>query len=1574
MADDSTIDIYQKGTQVYFPDEDEGWIEGTTTARTLAGENLKLTFAVPGRKDIVLDTTLTKLAATKYVDLPPLKNPPMLEGLDDLANLSYLHEPAVLNNVKIRYAAEQIYTYSGIVLIAMNPFRPMPIYTPDTMREYSGKRRGELEPHLFAVAEEAYRTMLRESKNQSIIVSGESGAGKTASAKYIMRYFAAVDDLDGTKVMHRSNSSLSGGATEIEEAVLSTNPIMEAFGNAKTTRNDNSSRFGKYIEILFTKPSRNTASPRIMGAKIRTYLLERSRLVFQPSQERNYHVFYQMCAAMPAAERKEFGVTIWQDFHYLKQGAAGVVPGIDDIADFKATQEALSTIGIPIAQQWDIFRVCAALLHIGNIKISAIRDEAFVQDEDPALQQACRLLGIDQSEFKKWIVKKQIILRSEKIVSNVNQVAATTGRDSVAKFLYSTLFDWIVRVTNKCLYKETAVQNTTFIGVLDIYGFEHFKKNSFEQFCINYANEKLQQEFNQHVFKLEQEEYIAEKINWSFIDFNDNQPCITMIEGKLGILDLLDEESRLPSGADGTLITKLHSRFATPEFKDFYEKPRFGQTAFTIKHYATDVTYDIEGFLDKNKDTVSDEHMACLLKTENTFLKDVLEPDPAAVAAVEEVKQSKGTLSRGGAGGVLKKPTLGAIFKASLVQLMATINSTEVHYIRCIKPNMAKAAFQFEPQMVLAQLRACGVLETIRISCAGYPSRWTFQEFADRYYLLIRSSQWDKKAKVLTERIVKARITNEDRFQVGLTKIFFRAGQLAYLENLRSARLREAVVLIQSNMRRYVYHRRYLQMRTAAIVIQVAVRRWRGRRLLQSMREDQAATKIQRTARGYLARSKYNKMRKDVITVQSAWRMHQAIKERKVLYQKLNAVQIQRAKEEKERNAYRRKIVLVQSLWRRKLARREFKKAKEEARSVGKLMEVKYQLDNKVIELSQSVQRKELENKALAEKVALLDAAVTKLRDQLLHSEQKSKAVADSSNEGTQALKVEVTHLRESNTALQKEADKLQAAMKRKEDEVARLTAEMTVHKEEAKKAKEETKKVALSGSGGRGLDEAAEAKYQKEIQALKAQIEVYVAAKYKPDRKADALMSSPTSPGRVMNGEVNGYSPTKEDSMLSLSPNLSPSRGTRSRRHSFAVGEDPGATRDIRTEIAGSDVSGDKLVEDKLVEEEILDSLITNLNLPLPNSQTQASRKEIFFPAHLIGSCMLKMISNDLNVRMTNLMANIMKAIQTLTMKFEDDYVSAFWLSNCYELLCIVKTAQDRETQSRNKAPARGSMLSRRATTLLSETERALDRARHDLEYLLIEIYHGWVKELKKRLNNMIVPAVIENQSLPGYICKQNGGIFARLGYSPATATFSIEQLLNFLSKLSKTMRSYYMEDTMARQLLTELVRVIGVSGFNHILVRKNFLTWKRGVQIQYNVSRLEEWCTSNGISEATLHLQQLLQAAKLLTLNKQSPQDIETIFDVCFLLNPTQIKKLLTLYLAGDYDSPLSPELLKIVTTRAVLNEKSDILLLDLDQAPDFGKPNPRTLDHVDRFIPPWISLPHLQAMLSGGPGASQ
>ncbi|KAJ3370436.1 Myosin type-2 heavy chain 1 [Kappamyces sp. JEL0680] len=724
-------------------------------------------------------------------------------GADDLTSLSYLHEAALLHSVRLRYSQESIYTYSG----------------------------------LFAIAEEAYRKMVVERRNQSIIVSGESGAGKTMSAKFVMRYFAIVEELTGgTKSSHPKQGQDEGGS--IEDAVLGTNPIMEAFGNAKTTRNDNSSRFGKYIEILFDRRPKNPSSVFISGARVRTYLLERSRLTFQPESERNYHIFYQLCAAVPAAEKKELGIISWDKFHYLKQGNTGTIHGVDDVAEFEITKKGMSTVGISVSEQWSIFKICAAILHIGNIKITASGGTAQIDDADEALLFASKLLDVDASKFKHWLIKRQIITRSEKIVTNASPDQAVVARDSIAKFIYSKLFDWIVKVVNIKLDTSNGSVDQSFIGVLDIYGFEHFAKNSFEQFCINYANEKLQAEFARHVFKLEQEEYVAEAISWSFINFSDNQKCIDMIENKLGILDLLDEESRLPSGADKSLITKLYQRFGPAEH-EYFQKPRFGETEFVVKHYALDVAYQIDGFIEKNKDTVSDEQLAMLNSSGFELFQEIIKIDaPEAVSP-----------PRGGRGGA-KKPTLGSIFKQSLIQLMETLRQTNPHYIRCIKPNQSKRPFEFEPQNVLGQLLACGVLETIKISRAGYPSKHTYAEFVSRFYFLVHSSIWKRNAKELTEAIVKSSIKGDNKYELGKTKIFFRAGQLAFLEKLRKEKYDAIVHLLQKNALRKYHQSRYKAMKAATLVIQ---RSWRrhfqtkeDRQLLKELKEEFARARLEK--------------------------------------------------------------------------------------------------------------------------------------------------------------------------------------------------------------------------------------------------------------------------------------------------------------------------------------------------------------------------------------------------------------------------------------------------------------------------------------------------------------------------------------------------------------------------------------------------------------------------------------------------------------------------------------------------------------------------------------------------------
>ena len=911
---------FEVGTRCWYPSKEHGWVAAEVANMSELDGQYHIQLKLDDSEEIVeidtkySSTELEKLSSiasiptnkdAKIVEgLPILRNPSILENTQDLTSLSYLNEPAVLHAIKSRYFEKKIYTYSGIVLIANNPFdKTDDLYSPEMILKYAtSKQRQDLEPHIFAIAGEAYTRMITDNANQTIVVSGESGAGKTVSAKYIMRYFASLEP----QMAHDGSGKEQSRMTEIEEKILATNPILEAFGNAKTTRNDNSSRFGKYLEIMFS------AQSKIVGARIRTYLLERSRLVFQPESERNYHIFYQLMAGLSEETKTKWQLNNVNDFHYMNQGSTTEngfkINGVDDSEEFNRTKNALLKIGISEDMQHEIFQLLAALLHIGNIEITKTRNDASLPSDEKNLLVATELLGIDNVGFAKWIVKKQINTRSEKIISNLNFAQAMVTKDSIAKFIYSALFDMIVDKLNETLLGDndpaTQDQVKSFIGVLDIYGFEHFERNSFEQFCINYANEKLQQEFNQHVFKLEQEEYVNEKIEWSFIEFNDNQPCIDLIENKLGILSLLDEESRLPAGSDETWAEKLYQCLDKPPTNTVFNKPRFGQTKFVVRHYANDVTYDVEGFIEKNRDTVSDGQFEVLKATSNDTLRMILDNLITKQEKLAEEKQENDT--KPGAifrRNTQKKPTLGSMFKASLVDLMKTIESTNVHYIRCIKPNADKTAWGFDNLLVLSQLRACGILETIKISCAGFPSRWTFNEFITRFYLLSPMEVWrpilsddsvDDESKIeFSKNLLKEIIDDEMKYQVGVTKVFFKAGMLAHLERLRTNKLAKIATVIQKNIRSLHYRREYLNTMKSIRSTQAISRGKMVRDFVDLQLKTKATIFIQSVIRGHKQLSYYGNIISSTIRVQSFVRQKLAKLEVERIKRKLAVTKIQ---------------------------------------------------------------------------------------------------------------------------------------------------------------------------------------------------------------------------------------------------------------------------------------------------------------------------------------------------------------------------------------------------------------------------------------------------------------------------------------------------------------------------------------------------------------------------------------------------------------------------------------------------------------------------------------------------------
>ncbi|CAI5502052.1 unnamed protein product, partial [Closterium sp. Naga37s-1] len=731
-------------------------------------------------------------------------------------------------------------TYTGSILIAANPFMRLPgIYDRDMRDAYRGQPLGELSPHVFAIADNAYRAMREERRSQSILISGESGAGKTETTKLVMEYLASV-----------GGRAHSEGERSIENQVLESNPLLEAFGNAKTVRNDNSSRFGKFIEIQFDERG------RVSGAAIRSYLLERSRVVQIADPERNYHCFYQLCdgASPEEAELLKLppGPNRAQHFHYLNQSRCFDLQGKSSNAEeYGKTRSAMRVIGISEEEQLSILRLLAAVLHLGNVEFREKGDKLRIaKHTDATLDTVASLLSCDRKKLQDSLCTVKRKVGGETIKSALDVKAATVRRDTLAKTLYSKLFDWIVQKVNRSIGQDPRAM--AIIGVLDIYGFEHFKINSFEQFCINLANEKLQQHFNQHVLKLEQEEYEKEQINWSYINFRDNQDVLDLIEGDKGILSILDSACRLAQSTAEGFTLSLYDAFLR---HDRFSKSKGSVTDFTMEHYAGQVKYSTLEFISKNMDAVVSEHEVLLQKSADPFVAALFPPAPP------DDKAGKATS---------KFASLARSFKQQLAQLMETLNRTEPHYIRCIKPNAKSRPGMFERAMVTDQLRSGGVLEAIRMCSAGYPTRRTFEDFVDRFALLLPSLlEQDMSDVEYVEALLKhAKLEN---YQIGQTKVFLRAGQMALLQTMRLDAMNEAARKIQRATRHFLFTR---HRRRAALLIQT---HWRGhcaRASYQQLRRDVAATTIQAAERGRQQRLRFLHLRHAALVVQAAVRMH----------------------------------------------------------------------------------------------------------------------------------------------------------------------------------------------------------------------------------------------------------------------------------------------------------------------------------------------------------------------------------------------------------------------------------------------------------------------------------------------------------------------------------------------------------------------------------------------------------------------------------------------------------------------------------------------------------------------------
>ena len=697
-------------------------------------------------------------------------------GVDDMTLLTTITNDEIVKNLQVRYQAGIIYCYIGFVLIAVNPFRDPGIYTPEILNSYRGRIRIELAPHVYAIAEYMYRQMIQFKANQCSIISGESGAGKTENAKRILQYVAEVSTTNAhdTKMTH------------LKDMILATNPLLEAFGNAKTLRNNNSSRFGKYLNIVFDEHGMP------VGSIITNYLLEKGRVVGQTKDERNFHIFYQFCKGASSQLRQEMGVSGPECYIYTL-GTTDIA-NVDDAKDYKEVVDAMKIIGISNQDQYDVHRILAAVLWIGNCQyVENDKGEAVINDQS-ALQSVAYLLQVDQQALNTALTTKLVTTtgRSSFYYSPLNQTQATAVRDALSMSLYSRLFDWIVLRLNEAL-KPTS-DYVSSIGILDIYGFEIFERNSFEQLCINYVNEKLQQIFIELTLKAEQDDYTSEGIQWVPIKYFDNKIVCDLIEEQrpAGIFAVLNDAVATVHADSEAADKKCGESLRNITNQHFQHRG----VKFVINHYAGDVTYELVGITDKNKDTMNKDLLELVKSSANPLLNKVFP---------EEVDREN-----------RKRPsTASDKIKNSASQLVTTLKGCEPSYIRCIKPNANKSYKEYDVKMMNHQIIYLGLLENIKVRRAGFAYRQTFEIFMNRFYLLTPrtchagDNIWKSSAKEGCKAIFMDTGIDQSEWQLGITKAFIKKPETLFLlEAMRDKYWHRMAYRIQRQWKKFISYKK----------------------------------------------------------------------------------------------------------------------------------------------------------------------------------------------------------------------------------------------------------------------------------------------------------------------------------------------------------------------------------------------------------------------------------------------------------------------------------------------------------------------------------------------------------------------------------------------------------------------------------------------------------------------------------------------------------------------------------------------------------------------------------------------
>uniref|UniRef100_A0A6V7QYP6 Myosin-12 n=1 Tax=Ananas comosus var. bracteatus TaxID=296719 RepID=A0A6V7QYP6_ANACO len=1370
----------------------------------------------------------------------------------------------------------------------------------------------------------------------------------------LMRYLAFMGGRSGIE-----------GRT-VEQQVLESNPVLEAFGNAKTVKNNNSSRFGKFVEIQFDKYG------KISGAAVRTYLLERSRVCQVSDPERNYHCFYMLCAA-PPEDVKKFKVADPRRFHYLNQTNCYEVANVDDAREYIETRKAMDIVGISQEEQDAIFRVVAAILHLGNIgfaKGSEI-DSSKLKDEKAVshLKTAAELLMCNEKALEDSLCKRVIVTPDGNITKPLDPESAALNRDALAKTVYSRLFDWIVDKINNSIGQDPTATN--IIGVLDIYGFETFKINSFEQLCINLTNEKLQQHFNQHVFKMEQEEYTREEIDWSYVEFVDNQDVLDLIEKKPGgIIALLDEACMFPKSTHETFTQKMYQTYKGHKR---FSKPKLARTAFTINHYAGDVTYQADQFLDKNKDYVVAEHQALLNASKCPFVANLFPPLPE-----ETSKQSKFS-------------SIGTRFKQQLQALMETLSTTEPHYIRCVKPNAVLKPGIFENFNVLNQLRCGGVLEAIRISCAGYPTKRTFDEFIDRFGMLepdlIDSSDEKAACAAICDRMglkgYQARL-------IGKTKVFLRAGQMAELDARRTEVLANAARHIQRQIRTHLARKEFITLRKASIQLQKFWRARLARKLYEGLRREDASIRIQKYARSHAARKAYTQLKAAAIVIQTGLRAIAARNEYRHRRRTKAAIIIQTQwRLHKAYLAYKQQkkaTLALQCLWRARLARKELRKLKMAARETGALKEAKDKLEKRVEELTWRLEfekhlRIDLEE-AKGQEIAKLQTALQEMQEKL---NEANAAIIREKEAAKIAIEQAPPVIKEVPVVDNTKLDLLTNHNKELEDELGVFKSKA----EEFEKRYSEVQKVAEAL-----LKDTQE--YQSKISQLQEMIE-----------SLETNLSNLESENQVLRQQalVTSTNEDQSEQIKSLESKIatleSENRELRSRP---AVAAQPLVIPELnQPHIVKSLENGH---QEEKGPKEIKESVVVPVASALSKQKSLTDRQQENHDALI--KCLMEdkrfdkkrpaaacivykslLQWHSFEAEKTNIFDRIIHTIRSSFENQENVGELAYWLSTTSTILLLLQN-----NLKANTASSTGSNRSRTTLTLFSRMARNSRPSSSGMEIssgysgivgksdsqsrivakypallfkqhltACVEKIYGMIRDsLKKEISPFLTmciqaPRSARARSVRGSSKSIHSNIVAK-----QASSMHWQSIVKSLDRTFEILHDNYVPSIIIKKTFSQVFAYINLQLFNSLLLRRECCSFSNGEFVKAGLHELEQWChkAMEEVSRNQLQvcqtlwdeLQHIRQAVGFLVLHQKSHKSLEEITnELCPILSIPQIYRIGTMFWDDKYGAQgLSKDVIgkmRAMTTDDSVNMPNNSFLLDDDSSIPFS------LDDLSRSV---------------------